>query len=282
MPDPWDALRLPPQPVAPDPAFAAALRARMIDALLAPTTKEPVVNSSATTRDATPPAPRNGLQHGDISYLTFGVDDAVRARAFYGPLFGWAFEPGDPSPRSQVRGVRPEMGLHADGTRAGVVLAYRVDDIAVAVERQYAWEADCVDPHGIPFYLHQFEDGPTQTADLANGAHHGDVAYITLGVPDLASAQAFYGAVLGWTFSAGRSGQGGQTNSVTPMTGIWGGGDWTGARLAYRVDDIAAAVEQVAALGGTTGPVERRPYGLACDDCVDDQGSPFMLLQLAD
>ena len=101
-------------------------------------------------------------------------------------------------------------------------------------------------------------------------------------MPDLAAAQAFYGEVLGWTFSPGRSGQGGQTESVTPMTGLWGGGDWTGARLAYRVDDIAASVEQVAALGGRAGPIEQQPYGLACDDCVDDQGAAFMLLQLAD
>lgn len=47
-------------------------------------------------------APRNGLRHGDISYLTVRVADTAKARAFCEPLFGWTFSPGDPSPRSQV------------------------------------------------------------------------------------------------------------------------------------------------------------------------------------
>jgi len=240
-------------------------------------------------------APRNGLRHGDISYLTVGVDDAAKARAFYGALFDWTFSPGDPSPRSQVGGVRPEMGVGEDGRAAGVVLAYRVDDIAGAVgrvrshggtatdpvQRPYALEADCADDQGIGFYLHEFADGPTQTADLRNGARHGDVAYLTLCLPDVAAAQDFYGAVLGWACSPGGHDQGRQVDAVTPMTGLWGGGDWTGARLSYRVDDISASVAQVVALGGRAGEVEQRPYGLACDDCLDDQSAPFMLLQLS-
>lgn len=284
--DPMEVLRVSGTPVAPDPAFRAALRARLVDVLLAPIPEEPMTTTTES---------RNGVRHGDISYLTMGVRDVAKARAFYGPLLGWTFYPGDPSPRSSVRGVRPEMGIGEGDRELGVVLAYRVDDIAAAVaeirarggtatdpvQRPYAMEADCVDDQGIPFYLHQFDDGPSQAVALQNGAAQGDVAYITLGVPDLAAAQAFYGAVLDWTFSPGTSEHGRQVEGVTPMTGLWAGASWTGARLSYRVDDISAAVARVAALGGSAGPVEERGYGRACDDCVDDQGAPFMLLQLA-
>jgi hypothetical protein len=50
--------------------------------------------------------------------------------------------------------------------------------------------------------------------------------------------------------------------------------------LAYRVDDIQGAVAQVATLGGTANSVEERRYGFAADNCVDDQGTVFHLLQL--
>ena len=144
-------------------------------------------------------APRNGLRHGDISYLTVRVAATAKARAFCEPLFGWTFSPGDPSPRSQVGGVRPEMGIGEDGRAVGVVLD-RLEDIAAAVgrvrshggtatdpdpvQRPYALEANRADDQGIVFYLHEFADGSTQTADLRNGARHGDVAYLSLGVPD--------------------------------------------------------------------------------------------------
>ena len=295
--DPLVALLSPTSPVAPAPDFSTALRTRLVEALLIGTPEDPMTATPTTPTTPTSIGPAlNGRRHGDVSYLTVGVRDAAAARAFYGALFGWTFTPGDPSPRSQVGGVRPQVGM-AEGRQPGVVLAFRVDDIAAAstrvraaggtatesVQRPYGLESDCTDDQGIPFYLHEFADGPAQPVGPRgprNGAAHGDVAYVSLGVPDLAAARAFYGAVLGWTFAPGTSEQGNQVEAVAPMTGLWGGGDWTGARLAYRVDDISAAVSQVVALGGTAGPVAARPYGLACDDCADDKGAPFMLLQL--
>jgi predicted enzyme related to lactoylglutathione lyase len=49
--------------------------------------------------------------------------------------------------------------------------------------------------------------------------------------------------------------------------------------LAFRVDDIRAAMETVTELGGTASPIEERPYGLASDNCADDQGTVFHLMQ---
>jgi len=59
--------------------------------------------------------------------------------------------------------------------------------------------------------------------------------------------------------------------------------DTPGVVLAYRVDDIHAAVAKVGELSGTASPVAERPNGLSADsadNCVDDQGTVFHLLQL--
>ncbi|MGH8919659.1 MAG: VOC family protein, partial [Actinomycetes bacterium] len=85
--DPLDALRTPITPLAPDPAFAADLRRRLMRAL-APTTKENPMTTDLTNR------PRNGVRHGDVSYITLGLPDLARARAFYGTVLGWRFSPG--------------------------------------------------------------------------------------------------------------------------------------------------------------------------------------------
>jgi predicted enzyme related to lactoylglutathione lyase len=52
-------------------------------------------------------------------------------------------------------------------------------------------------------------------------------------------------------------------------------------QLSYRVDDIAAAVERVRAVGGHADEPERKAYGLLAE-CVDDQGATFRLWQPVD
>ena len=32
--------------------------------------------------------PRNGIRHGDVSYITLGLPDLARGRAFYGAVQG--------------------------------------------------------------------------------------------------------------------------------------------------------------------------------------------------
>jgi predicted enzyme related to lactoylglutathione lyase len=241
---------------------------------------------------------RNGHRQGDISYISLGLPDPDRGAAFYGALLGWSFDSGQSSGR-QVDQTTPQVGMfdgrRADGSVAhGAVLGYRVDDVAATVarvraaggtatepeERPYGLESDGFDNQGVPFYLHQLPDSPTDDdGDLSNGRRHGDIGYMSLGVPDLALAEEFYGQVLGWTFSPGSHATGRQIQGVTPMSGLWQT-DAPGAVLAYRVDDIQAAIETVREMGGTPGPIEERPYGLAADGCVDDQGTMFHLMQL--
>lgn len=296
MTDPLEILHTPDRPARPSPRFAAELRGRLIDALTTP--PEPPATAKGAAMTTTAVQFRNGHRPGDISYISFGIPDPARGAAFYGALLGWS-STASQSGGGQVDEVTPEVGMvngrRADGSvTLGAVLGYRVDDVAAVVtrvrdaggtaidpgERPYGIESACLDNQGVPFYLHQLLDSPTdEDVDLSNGRRHGDIAYVSLGVPVLALAEAFYGQVLGWTFTPGSHAQGRQIQGVTPMSGLWQT-DTPQAVLAFRVDDIRAAMETVAELGGTGSPIEERPYGLAADNCVDDQGTVFHLMQL--
>ena len=298
--DPLDALRAPFTPVAPDPAFAADLRARLLRAMLAPTstirtTKEPHMSIDLAAR------PRNGVRHGDVSYLTLGLPDLGRGRAFYGAVLGWRFSPGSSEDGAQVEDIVPMTGLWGGGQLRGAVLGFRVDDIVAAVravrahggtisdphQEPYALAAEGRDDQGLPFYLHQLPAaaGASTAADkeFHNGDVEGDISYLTMVVPDLEAAYAFYRGVLGWAFNIGRAG-GAQVTGVAPQIGLTtepeAGPADRGVIVCYRVDDIAGAVTRVRRAGGRARDVAQRPYGLEAL-CTDDQGTPFYLHQLS-
>jgi predicted enzyme related to lactoylglutathione lyase len=248
--------------------------------------------------------PRNGIRHGDVSYLTLGLPDLARARAFYGAVLGWGFSPGSSEQGAQVDDVVPMIGLWdgeqpGGGRVHGAVLGFRVDDIAAAVTAVRAYGGTVSDPHrepyamaaeghdnqGIPFYLHEMPavagDPAASDGESHNGQREGDVSYLTMVVPDLDDARDFYGSLFGWTFTIGGAG-GAQVSGVAPQIGMTtrtqAGPTAPGVILCYRVDDIAAAVQRVSDAGGRSGAVEQRPYGLE-SLCTDDQGTPFYLHQ---
>ena len=181
----------------------------------------------------------------------------------------------------------------------GAVLGFRVDDIAATVaavrehggtvsdpyREPYAIAAEGYDDQGIPFYLHEIPSAGANSAagggEFHNGEAEGDVSYLTMVVPDLDSAQAFYGGVLGWTFNIGRAG-GAQVAGVAPQIGMTAepeaGATAPGVIMCYRVDDITAAVRRVRAAGGQARDVAQRPYGQEAL-CSDDQATPFYLHQ---
>jgi uncharacterized glyoxalase superfamily protein PhnB len=104
----------------------------------------------------------------------------------------------------------------------------------------------------------------------------GDLYYFTLPVHDLARAQAFFGAVLGWEFTDPQ--QGHVANISAPPGGISEVDQdaSTRAQLWFVVDDIHAAVATVRALGGTADDPVLYDSGWSAD-CVDDQGTTFNL-----
>jgi predicted enzyme related to lactoylglutathione lyase len=297
-PDPLDALRAPIIPLAPDPAFAARLRRRLVEVTPAAAEKERQMRTDITAR------PRNGFRHGDVSYITLGLPDLARGRAFYGAVLGWRFSPGSSEHGARVDEIVPMTGLWdgeqpAGGREHGAVLAFRVDDIAAAVaavrsrggtvsdphREPYAMAAEGHDNQGIPFFLHEMPApdpaGLPGEDEFSNGDVEGDVSYLTMVVPDIEAAQAFYGAVFGWRFNIGRAG-GAQVSGIAPQMGMTtrpeAGPAEPGVILCYRVDDLAATLVRVRAGGGEAAEIVQRPYGLE-SRCTDDQGTPFYLHQ---
>ena len=78
--------------------------------------------------------PPTASRHGDVAYLTIGVVDSARFRAFFGSVLGWRFTPGQVVDGWNIEGTMPMAGLHGGQDRAGVEPMYRVDDIHAAVE----------------------------------------------------------------------------------------------------------------------------------------------------
>lgn len=111
--------------------------------------------------------PPNGTINGDVSYLTMEVVDSEKARAFYGAVLGWRFEPGQATDGWQVSDVVPMLGISGGHDSATTVPMYRVDDIAAAVDRvrarggtasdpehrPYGATSTCADDQGTRFYL---------------------------------------------------------------------------------------------------------------------------------
>jgi predicted enzyme related to lactoylglutathione lyase len=233
------------------------------------------------------------MQPGDIGYVSLWVPDVDRAEAFFGSVLGWSFSPGSGTQGRQVEGATPHQGMWGGVEHNTLFICYVVDDVEAAVARvraaggeaqqpadePYGRVANCVDDQGTPFAVFRPPAGLSGPRLAAHGTHQGDLAYITLEVGDSSRTRAFYGAVLGWQFSAGRVDDGWQVSDVRPGTGIHGGQRPPTAVPMYLVDDIGAAVERVRAAGGTASDPERQPYGVS-SDCLDDQGTRFSLGEL--
>jgi predicted enzyme related to lactoylglutathione lyase len=108
-------------------------------------------------------------------------------------------------------------------------------------------------------------------------ARSGDVAYVSLQVPDADRAAAFYSHVLGWTVGEPEAaGRARHVDHVRPSHGIFGGVAEPTLFICYLVADLEHALEAVVASGGTHGAPEDRPWGLTAD-CTDNQEMAFAL-----
>lgn len=291
--DPLNVLHGDELPVAPDPGFAARLRARLESALTMPANTSGVVMSGTdtaiaelnSTTDTAPP------RSAAIPYLA--VPDAKAAIAWYVDALG-ATVIGEPILMADGRvghaelaigdGVLyladefPELGLKAPAPQSvSVSLMLPVADTDAALRRARdhgatvlrevyedhgARGATFVDPSGHRWML----SGPMTGARVQ--IKHGDVGYVSINTPDAARAQAFYSAVLGWSFDghhvAGSSLSMGVFETVGPSTLF----------CCYAVDDLDAAREAIVTGGGTVGEPQQREFGTVLD-AVDPSGLPF-------
>ena len=310
MTDPLGALRAPLTPADPDPAFAARLRARLERALGLPegvaVTEMPLTLAEPGTAA---PAPERG---GAIPYLA--VRGARDALDWYARVLGARLR-GEPviMPDGRVGHAElelaggviyladefPEIGARAPdpgGVPVSLVLAVAdVDDVAAAavqagarLDRQPAGgyghrSATVTDPYGHRWLLQAPLPGAVAgpAADAEPGAaplRQGDISYVSLWVPDVARAAAFYGTVLGLDYLPGHGQRGRQAPDTVPPQGLWETPDGPALFCSYVVDDAAAAVARVRAAGGRAEEPVTRPYGLTAD-CVDADGVRFALHQ---
>ena len=187
----------------------------------------------------------------------------------------------------------PELGLRGPKAHGGVSvsLAVRVPDVDATVERALALGAELVypvsdqdygrrgaitDPYGHRWLISAA--GPPPAPPPAAAPRRGDLAYATLAVPDDEAAKVFYGAVLGWRFSAGQVDRGWNIDGTSPPAGLWGGQQTPGLEPCYAVDDVDAALGEVRARGGRAQEPTDQSYGRLAE-CTDDQGMRFQLWQ---
>jgi predicted enzyme related to lactoylglutathione lyase len=287
MADPFQALRVPALPVDPDPAFAARLRERLHRAFDLP--KGVTVSNQTFAQPSTV-----RLRHGDIGYASLWVPDVERASAFFAAVLGWRLAPGRHPQGRQAEGLSLPHGIWGGEPRSTLFLCFAVDDVDEAaarirgaggtasepMEEPYGRVAEGVDDQGVRFAVFEPPDGVDRDRlGAAHGTRDGDLAYVTMEVPDSARTRSFYGSVLGWRFAPGRVEDGWQVDDVVPMTGLQGGHSLATTVPLYRTGDIHAAVDRVRAAGGTATQPETQPYGITAV-CVDDQGSRFYLAKL--
>jgi uncharacterized glyoxalase superfamily protein PhnB len=273
MTDPLDALRVGPGPVDPDPAFAAALRARIERALLDPL-EDPMTTSVATSTTEPGAAVR-------LHTLTpmLAVVDARASVAFYIEAFG-ATRRAEPiiMPDGRVGHVEvalgdsvlmladefPELGLQAPVGRGGPSQSLRLETpdpdgvVAAAVAAGAALERPVADsPYGRGGVVVDPDGHRWMVSRDVPLARPGDVVYASLWAPDAARTRRFYDKVLGSLGSLGAA----EADTTTLM-------------CCYEVADVEAAVTLVRAAGGTAGEPREEAHGHTAD-CVDDQGIPF-------
>ncbi len=298
MTDPFDALREPVVPVAPDPAFAARLRDRLTRAVfdqgetmaVQPTRREPAWPPSLTpyivVSDARAAlawyeevlgAERRGDPHvnadGTIGHMEVALGDAVLMFAEASDLY-----PDTPvSAPAAPTTFSHTLHLEVKNVDETFVLAQRR---GAHVERPPADEpygrgAVIVDPFGHRWML-------LQRPARATRARQGDAVRVSMATPDPTGAKEFYERVLEVPFEPGTAPGSWRTEETRPALSMWSPHDMAPeVQLCYRVDDIEAAVARVRAAGGEAQAPTRQPWGLM-SDCVDDQGRNFQLWQPAD
>ena len=290
MSDPFDSLRAPIVPVNPDPGFAADLRARLWAAL-------PDQRGTAVTTTSTGPDTETRT-HSLTPYL--GVRDGRRAIDWYVEVFD-GHERGEPILMEDGSIGHAEVaigdsvlmlaeGLAAPQGPASHSVVVEVADVDTTVDRAVAAGAELTrppadNPYGRnaaitdPFGHRWLVSAVPSVAEATAGeGRHGDIGYVSLFVGDDERAKAFYGAVLGWTFTPGGSPRGWQVEQARPGAGLAGGAATPEVQLCYQVADIDAAVRRVREAGGDAADAEAKPYGRMAD-CTDDQGVRFQVWQ---
>jgi len=310
MTDPFDALRITDSPLDPRPDFADELR-RTITANLETDmtqTDTPVTTQTSNTQTITAYiSVRNAA-----AAIAFYVEafDAVEVSRLVGDdgRIGHA-EITIGSSKLMLADEYPEIDVVGPQTRGGPTCSFTIEvpDVDASFARAVAAGATVERPvadqfHGNrmgwvrdPFghrwtlstpiadfdraeYARAGREAGFELIESAQLKRHapGDLYYFTLPVHDMAKAQAFFAAVLGWQFDDPERGH--VVNITAPPGGVRQVEPDASTRpeLWFVVDDIHVAVAKVRELGGTAQDPVLYDSGWSAD-CVDDQGTTFNL-----
>ncbi|MCH5645415.1 VOC family protein [Gordonia sp. ABSL49_1] len=285
-------------PVAPDAAFADALRDRLrrgatlpegvimsttVETVSAPTQSEPVVERPGALPYLTVADARAA-----IDWYVANLDARLRGEPIVmedGTIGHAELEMGGGV--VYLAGEFADMGLRAPTPgHVSVSLMLAVDDTDAAVARAGRGGASVtrepyegygnrtgtiIDPFGHRWML----TGPSKSAVAASDRiAQGDLVYMSLQTPDAARAARFYRAVLGWEYDPASR----QVTNLGHRLGISEAGDYGNNTLycVYAVDDFGSAREAIIAAGGAVGSIDEvSSDGARVLDAVDDQGVRF-------
>ena len=282
--DPFDALRRPAVPLAPRPAFAAALRRRLQEEL----------NVTITDHQAAGDAGSAGA--GQLVMVHLRVGDADRAMTFFGALLGWEGERVvfDDHVSHYTTNTEITVRLLDDPAAPAVVPNYGVADVAGAVRsigaaggRVTAAEpapdgggwARGTDDQGVPLLV--FRPGRHHESAPPTREPTGEVGLVFIR-EDAARAERFYGPVLGWQLN--RDDPARHYFDTVPKVGIFDEAAAFGrpvepdATLYLAVDALAPALARVEELGGRAGAGAHDMGPYFSTRCTDDQGTDFGLI----
>ena len=249
---------------------------------------------------------RTSHDHGTISWVDLATTDQAAAKEFYGGLFGWEYDEqpvgeGITYSMGKLRGrsaaaISPQQ---ADETAAGIPPHWNVyvtvDDVDAVSAKAGELGGNVLagpfdvfdagrmsvlaDPAGAVLCL--WQAGTSIGAEVVN--EPGSMSWADTATTDPEAAQAFYSALLGWSFqqmseeppywviSNGERSNGGMTAPPPGVPSNW---------FPYFVaEDLDAAADTARAAGGDPflGPVEV-PNGGRFVIIRDPQGAVFGLL----
>jgi predicted enzyme related to lactoylglutathione lyase len=182
---------------------------------------------------------------------------------------------------------RPEIGVSAPTPDRGaaVTMHLAVDDVDRSIGRavslgavlerpaadyEYGRNGVIRDPFGHRWLVSRRPSRP--------GLRHGDIGYVSLWVPDVDRAAAFFSAVLGWRYAPGSGPLGRQVEGRSLHHGLWGGFEHATLFCCFAVDDVESAAARVRVAGGTARTPHSEPYGLMAD-CTDEEGTRFAVFE---
>ena len=183
----------------------------------------------------------------------------------------------------------PEIGVLAPSPGKGVPVTIHmsVADVDSVIRRavgagatlerspadyEYGRKGVFRDPFGHRWLVSAEPVAPVQTLS------HGDIGYVSLFVPDVQRAAAFFSAVLDWHFGPARAPQGRQVQGRGLSHGMWGEQEQSNLFLCFAVENLDFAVERVREAGGTAEEPHEEPYG-SISGCTDDQGARFAIFR---